>query len=409
LSAPLSPRPTLGLDPVRHFFLWIMVFSGFFVLIEPAPYDVLAMCTMGVFCLTGIRWSRALNPLFVFLFIYHFGAAISLMQVLDDDRTVQWTIVGIFLAFTALFIAMVTQDNTLKRVNVIYQGWIAAAVVSSLIGILAYFSLIPSADTFLIYGNRVKSTFKDANVFGPFLVLPTVFLIQTLYKQGLVRIWRVGLPLVILILALLLTYSRGAWGHLFMSTVVMTVLTFLTSQSQRERGRIMVAAIAGTALIAVGLIALMSIDSIGETLRQRAAFEQDYDAGEMGRFGRHILGFQLVLDRPLGIGMLQFSKFFGEDPHNTYLNSFLSYTWIGGFAFFALVLMTICLCARLVFRPTPWQAHFICAFATYLVVMMEAWIIDIDHWRHMYLLLGLCWGMIAATLKETSFRYSIAT
>jgi hypothetical protein len=394
------PARTLRLDRVRHFFLWITVFSGFFVLIEPAPYDVLVLATIGVLCVTGIRWHRALGPLFVLLFLYHFGAAVSLMKVLDDDRTVQWTIVGFFLAIKALFIAMAVQDNTLARVRVIYGAWIAAAVVSSLIGVMAYFGVMPSADTFLIYGNRVKSTFKDANVFGPFLVLPAVYLVQKLYKDGLAQIWLVGVPLVIILLALLLTYSRGAWGHFTASALVMTVLTFMTSNSQGERARITFAVVAGVVVVAMVIAALLSVDSIGETLRQRAALEQDYDGGEMGRFGRHSMALDVILDNPFGIGMLQFGKMFGEDPHNTYINAFLSYTWLGGFAFVALIILTFYMCIKLVFQRTPWQPHFICAFATFFVVMLEAWIIDIDHWRHVYLLLGLCWGMIAATIKH---------
>jgi len=58
--------------------------------------------------------------------------------------------------------------------------------------------------------------------------------------------------------------------------------------------------------------------------KQRASFDQSYDEGRFGRFGRHILGAQMALELPFGIGPLQFTKFFPEDTHNSYLNAFMS-------------------------------------------------------------------------------------
>lgn len=398
-SAPRRAPLILRIESLRMFMLWLTVFSSFLVLIEPAPYDLLAVLTLGLFVLTGAKWSRTLNPLAVFLFLYHLGAAICLIQVLHLDRTLVWTIVGIFLAITALFLAMVVQERTAERVTLIYKAWVLSAVVASLIGILSYFRLFPSADTFLIYGGRVKSTFKDPNVFGPFLVLPGLYLIQQLYARGLRAAPKVMISLGIIMVAMLLTFSRGAWAHFVFSAAIMTLLTFVVSRSSRERGRIIGFSLGGLLFSVVLLVVLLSIPAISHLLQERASLSQSYDVGEMGRFGRHILGFQLVLDRPFGIGMLQFHKYFGEDPHNTYLNGFLSYTWMGGIALLGLVFTTLALSFRLLFVPTPWQLPFICAFSTFVVVMAEAWIIDIDHWRHMYALLGLLWGMSAATIQ----------
>ena len=63
------------------------------------------------------------------------------------------------------------------RLNSLLAGYIAGAVVVALIGMLAWFHVIPGADTFLING-RARSTFKDANVFGPFLILPAMIVMM---------------------------------------------------------------------------------------------------------------------------------------------------------------------------------------------------------------------------------------
>ena len=75
---------------------------------------------------------------------------------------------------------------------------------------------------------------------------------------------------------------------------------------------------------------LLSFDSIASLFKERASFNQPYDSGRFGRFGRHILGAGMALDYPVGIGPLQFRRFFPEDTHNSFLNAFMSGGWISG-------------------------------------------------------------------------------
>jgi hypothetical protein len=48
---------------------------------------------------------------------------------------------------------------------------------------------------------------------------------------------------------------------------------------------------------------------------------------------------------------------------------------------------------------TPWQFYLIAAYAAFVGLVFESFIIDSDHWRHFYLILGLIWGLSAATIK----------
>jgi hypothetical protein len=131
--------------------------------------------------------------------------------------------------------------------------------------------------------------------------------------------------------------------------------------------------------------------------KERASLEQSYDVGPLGRFGRYILGFQLALDRPLGIGPLQFNHYFPEDPHNTFLNAFMSGGWLAGFSFLTLTLLSVAWGFRFVFVRTPWQGAYHVVYACYVGIAVECAIIDIDHWRHYFLVLGLLWGLMAVS------------
>ena len=116
---------------------------------------------------------------------------------------------------------------------------------------------------------------------------------------------------------------------------------------------------------------------------------------------RYGLGFILALDQPFGIGPLQFSKYFPEDTHNSFLNAFMSGGWLSGACYPALIALTLVFGFRAVFVRTPWQQTTITVFAAFFGVVTESFIIDIDHWRHTFLLIGVMWGLIAAARRHS--------
>jgi hypothetical protein len=130
--------------------------------------------------------------------------------------------------------------------------------------------------------------------------------------------------------------------------------------------------------------------------RQRASFDQSYDEGRFGRFGRHILGADMALDLPFGIGPLQFHNYFPEDTHNSYLNAFMSGGWISGICYPALVFITVTLGFRTLFVRVPWQRAYLAVFSAFLGTVGESFVIDTDHWRHFWMMIGAIWAMVAA-------------
>jgi hypothetical protein len=234
-------------------------------------------------------------------------------------------------------------------------------------------------------------------VLGAFLVFPTLLALQLVIAE---RFWRAvgGACLVALFAAaLLLSFSRAAWGQAVFTGALFLALSFLTSRSPGQRARIVLLAIAGVAVLALFITALLSIDAVAELFKERANLRQEHDLGEQGRFGRHLLGAVLALDVPFGVGPLQFSKYFPEDPHNSYLNAFMAGGWLSGACYLTLVLVTLAYGLRQVFIATPWQPVMIAVYVCYVGVAAESIIIDSDHWRHAFMLLGVLWGLIAAT------------
>jgi len=51
---------------------------------------------------------------------------------------------------------------------------------------------------------------------------------------------------------------------------------------------------------------------------------------------------------------------------------------------------------RHIFIRVPWQRAYLAIFATFVGTVGESFIIDTDHWRHFWMMLGAMWGMFAA-------------
>jgi hypothetical protein len=392
----IYPARTLG--RLRNLLLWMTAFSGAFVFMEPSPYEIFALLTMFVFFASGLSLAREHLPLIFILILYCFGLTIALIPVIGEKNAALWVGVSWFLAATTIFFACVIAEDTGRRLSLILSGYQAAAVIASLIAIGAYFRLLPGADAFLLFG-RAKATFNDPNVLGPFLVLPALIAIHRALTGRFRDVVIGGAQVGIMSIAVLLSFSRAAWGHYAFSAILFVGLLFVVSNSTRQRTRIVAAALAGALLLALALLALLSIQGVGALFQERATLDQSYDTGQLGRFGRHVLGMQLALERPLGLGPFQFAKIYPEDPHNVYLNAFMTGGWLGGTMYLLFVLLTLTIGFRAALRPVPWRPALLAIWATFFVAAIEGLVIDSDHWRHFWLLAGLLWGGAVANRR----------
>ncbi|MDE2379431.1 O-antigen ligase family protein [Bradyrhizobium sp.] len=391
-AAPAAP----GVLALQRALVWLVGASGAIVFIEPSPYEIVTLLATVAFFATGLRLKLAFMPLVGLLFLLNLGYTISAIPLLDRSEVANWIATSWYMAVTVVFFAMVASEDTAARLDMLRRGLVAGAMVASLAGIGGYFHLVPGGHDLLTLYERARGTFKDPNVFGAFLILPALLVLQSVVSDPFGKALRNAIAFAVIALAILLAFSRAAWGGLVLTAAFMLALMVLTSQSRAQRARIVtitvVAAILGAMLIAV----LLSFDSIAEMFKQRASFDQSYDEGRFGRFGRHILGADMALDLPFGIGPLQFHRYFPEDTHNSYLNAFMSGGWLSGVCYPALVFTTVVMGFRHLLVRVPWQRCYLAIFAAFLGTVGESFIIDTDHWRHFWMMLGAMWGMIAA-------------
>lgn len=394
-----APRWTVSLDAVRGAAVWLLFASGFLVFIEPAPFEIAFMLVAAIFLFTGLRLSILFLPLVLLLLLYNIGGGLSLMEVANESRAVWFIVISIYMAVMAIVIAAIFSEDTRRRLDLMKSGYALAAVIACICGIMGYFNVAGTFDYFTRYG-RAMGTFKDPNVFSTFIVLPIVYIVQGFFVGAHRRPVIAAATLLILMAGLFLSFSRGAWAVAVGAVGMCLALTFLTAESGRVRRRIILMALAGLALLAVLMVIALQFEAIRATFEVRASLNQDYDHGETGRFGNQRRSIPFLLELPNGFGPTMFRDYFPEDPHNTYLNAFASYGWLGGVSYLALVLLTVFAGFRLVFRRTPWQPAAIAIWSSFFLLILQGIQIDTDHWRHWYLQLGLVWGLTVATMAH---------
>lgn len=385
-SARLSGR-------ALHVILFLTILSSPLAFIEPSPYEGMMALLLLAALAAGATFDRKIVPLVILLILWNTGLLLALIPVTHDQKAVTYTLISLYLAANAIIFACLATTHCEERLATIRTAYVLAAFIASVLGIIGYFRI--AAPDLLLFAGRARSTFKDPNVFGPFLVLPLLFLIQTVIFRGL-RLMSV-LALAVISVGLFLSFSRGAWGNFILSAAVMVTLMFITAPNARFRARITALTVAAGATAAGLLGLLLSLRAVTTMFEQRAALVQSYDTGSGGRFTTQWRAWGQVFDYPNGLGPLQYARQFGIDPHNDYLNSFFSNGWLGGVAYPTLVVITLLVGFRAILVRTPWQPYLIAIFAAYLGTVAEGFIVGTEHWRHYFLLLGLIWGLAAAT------------
>ncbi len=378
------------------------VFLSGFVIREPAPYELYMVVLLPIWALFGLRFSREITPLIVLIVLFNIGGFLSMMTMAEIRDTPLYLAVSLFLGFTAIFFAAVTNQRP-QMLKAMFDAWIAAAVFTAFFGILGYFHAFPGAEIFTRY-ERAAGVFEDPNVFGPFLVPPALVLLHRLITGRIAAMPARAIPLIVITLGVFFSFSRGAWGLLAFAMMTLVLILFIQNRSGAFRLRIIVMSITAIVLLFAAILIALQIPSVSELFSTRAQLVQSYDGARLGRFARYGIGFLLAMEKPLGIGPLNFGLIYGEDTHDIWLKALMDYGWLGFVSYATLIVWTLAAGFRILMRPRPWQPYFLCAWIALLGHTLLGTVIDTDHWRHFYILLGIVWGVIALEAKVQQAR-----
>jgi hypothetical protein len=356
------PSGTLKIDiaAIRTVVLCAAVLLMNYTLLRPSPVDIAFVVALGLCVFVNQRVSV---NFFVFLMVVAawyagvFASSISLLggaavrpgQQVDATVAVPFELLTkAFVIVIALVMCHTAQSWGRRELERFLKVYVASCVIASALGIVGF----ATGNEELLWDGRAKGLFDDPNMYAAF--------------------------------------SRAAVGSMLVTGGFF--LVFL-NRNNLVKASLYVAAFAlvGAALAMIGLVAL---DGFGDKLADRLTLAKDYDSGHGGRYNRYLLAWPIILDNPLGIGILEVYRYFPEPIHNIALSSFLNYGWISGSAWLLLMLLSVRLAIR------NWQVAkdplVVLTFLSAASVVLCALLHQGEHWRFLWLFLGLFWGFNAA-------------
>src|SRR5439155_11737005 len=138
--------------------------------------------------------------------------------LLEQSEVASWIATSWYMAVTVMFVAMVISEDTAARLDMLRRGLVVGAIIASLSAIVGYFNLVPGGRDLLTLYERARGTFKDPNVLGAFLILPALFCLQSVVSDKFGKSLRNTIAFGIMSLAVLLAFSRAAWGGLILTS-----------------------------------------------------------------------------------------------------------------------------------------------------------------------------------------------
>jgi hypothetical protein len=377
-----------------------MFAASFVVYIEPAPVDVLFAVVLLFFASTRLNATIGIVPLLLFLVLYNFGGFLSYAHAPPQPKAAMFVVTSAYMAVSAVVLALYVSANPVKHVEIIGAAWGFGAVMAAIWGMIDYFQL-PSPFPLQVLPGRASGLFKDPNVYSTYIIFPMILMLHKLVQGNTKRPILLSLSLAITSIGLFLSFSRGAWANFVMAAILLFALTFILYDSSRLRMRLAIYVVGALIFATIAFLILMSIPTIQEMFVERFALVQSYDGGETGRFGNQLRSIPELLRRPFGYGPFVFGIVYGQAPHNTFVNSFSAYGWLGGVSYFLLITSTLIIGMKTIFTKTPWQGLAIAVYSSLVAVIFQGIQIDTEHWRHFYWMLGIMWGLFAVSLQPS--------
>jgi O-antigen ligase len=402
----MLPTGTVRVSPVIQrllmAFIWLTFFMNGFVLKEPAPCDLFMMAFLVLMPLFGMVRFTLLHGLFLTAWMIIISCGLIASGFHEYWHvSLRHMIISLYLAlFSVVLAAFVTLDPG-KHLKIIWRGYMMGAIFAATAGIIGYFDLIPGSYELFTKYERARGTFKDPNVYAPFLVPAFLYCLHSLLTHGLRRGFIDLLLMGLFLFSILMSFSRGAWFMFAVASSSYVAIYFFAAPNNSQRVKTLLLSLAAlfSLIMVIGLA--LQFDRVQELFTERVSLSHSYDVGDSGRFAGHAKAANIILENPLGIGALYFGYYYHHElPHNLYLSMFLSAGWIGGTLFLILMVATLIFGFKILLTKTSWMHYHAIAFCSFFGLMLESYIIDSDHWRQLYILMGMIWGGYAALRIE---------
>jgi hypothetical protein len=388
--------PAIAAKPNRLYLMGVgfaMCVSSI-VLIEPAPVDALVLGLFVFGIATGVIGFSGLRPIAVIpLAAFVVANVISLYDPINSTRAVWYILVTVYLCLSWVFFVGFLWSFHKRGMDLLIKTYTVAGMLCILAGLLSYFHAIGFQKYLLLYG-RPKGTFKDPNVYGPYVIPIALFAIAGLIvrnknkKSAIVH----SVVALVSVAGIFLSYSRACWINLGISLIAYFFFSSMFRPAGTPSPFPISRAILSFAGVAVCIGLVMQIPAVHEMVGERITSNglHNYDRD---RFLTQREALEAALARPLGIGPGQAEEAFHYSTHSSYMRVLSENGFLGELGFDAFI--AVCL-ARGIWmgwktKDSYWEKIFFVASACILGHLVNSAVVDTVHWRHLWFLLALPW------------------
>ncbi len=380
----------------------IAISLGVIVVFEPSPSDVaISLLFVGGFLSGSFKWNHNLTLPNTLLSLFVLANVVSLCYSIDLAKGTFYFGVTMFMIVSWMFVIGVLNRFGKQGADSMMTAYTVAGVTSSLASIMSYFHILPFGEWLLFY-DRVKGLFKDPNVFGPYLVVVSIYSLHRFLLGS--TTWKRLVWLSYLLIGsvgVLLCYSRAAWMNYGVTLFVFFALLTIAGRGALRKN--LSYFIISIILIGGAVGYAMTIPQINEVVSYRSEL-QSYDAD---RFANFRAALKLGINNPLGVGPVQSYLMLDYATHNVYLRVFSENGILGFLSFLAFLTITVVRALLLSQRSADRSQRALFALVTAAIcgTILNSFTIDTLHWRHFWLLLALGWMPIwKSNLTETRER-----
>lgn len=369
----------------RNFVFLVAILAMNFTLFRPSPVDLLFVLAFLITLVhialqDRIEVSRRALLLSLLAASWLGSSVIASLPHIADGAVVFELISKTFAIAIAIIGAFVSMTWNRRHFETFMKVYIVSSLIATMLGTIGFLTQHP----LLTWDGRAKGLIDDPNMYGTFLIPAAVFCVYYLPRTRYKLVVTAALGIVML--GILLSFSRIA-----VVGAMVCLFAYMAFQNRKNPRRLVLIA-GGLVAIALVLLGIASVTSAEFTakLLDRLTLAKSYDLGEEGRYHRYLLVIPMILQNPIGIGVLQLEKIFPEPIHNVWLSSFVNYGWTGGIAWISLVVGSVFVTIRN-YRRTRNEITLALLFSL-IGVILGATLHEGEHWRQMWLMFGLIWG-----------------
>lgn len=371
---------------IRSYLFFLGVIAMNYTWMRPSPVDLIFLSALGVCIVINQPIRTHFVAVFAIIVLWVFSYMNASLPYAGDSDVQHELLAKTFVALLAILAAYISSTWRQADFATFFTVYMISTTIAACIGIVAFAIGHPQ----LTWDGRAMAFIDDPNMFASFLIpgaLAAIFLV----KHRRIP-WIVGMVCVLIIV----TGVTVAFSRIASAALIFVVVGYLIFLNRHKLPIFIPKLIIVTLFAVLGLAVALSLsEEFATKFFERLTFVKAYDAGREGRFGRYLLVLPMILQDPVGVGVLQLERIFPEPIHNIFLSAFVNYGWLGGVSWLFLFFGSLVAALRGYLRSGS-DVPITLMFSVIGIVMCAS-LHEAEHWRHMWLFLGLAWGFSATS------------